>query len=297
METILTSHLVPLQPPYPLIYIGKPYNRVCKHLATILVPSEPGGGRVFDWIPVVETEDYPAGISYEQFLLKGGMFYSLNIKQGDQNIPWEKIMTIAKYCDLLNLKEIDPLGNLSRMLKANGCTVCPPETITIMAWVIFDENKFLYYKLGCSEMNIHATVPVLGDPGLDDFFDFIGSSKNIWGDFNLKMKIYISTVDLEITEEMRRYAKELYVYYGTYFELNRDLDSYLDEDIKQALIEMKYDSKYCRNGKATKKQILKYFNEKLEITPYEYTQLWKMLIDNKWLWYDEYSGIYKIVAE
>lgn len=303
MKTILTSHLLPLQPPYPLVYIGEPYNQVCLQIATLLMPTE-AESKDYQSIPVVDTGDYPPGLPYDPTLHPDGKVWPLNIRQGDQNIPWLKIVNIIIDCNIINLncdkvdynyKEI--FEDFAQIIKDNGCTVTPPEMVRIEAEVNMDNDEFTKLKLICKEMNVCAELfPNMTNPKIKGFFQLIEDLRIILGDYMTELEINICT-NKKPNEVTKKISEHLNFLWGVASGSFNELADYSEETIKRTLIDMRLDNNYTKNGKTTKKRILDHFHHKLDIDPFEFPQLWKILIDNKWVWYDEYSGIYKIVAE
>lgn len=304
MNISLNSHLLPLQPPFPLIYVGKPYYKVVRQLATLIMPRAYAQSEDFyASVPVIDDNNNLCGIVYNQAMTEEGSVLPLLIKEGDKNIPWENIL--HKACmfendklDSTNTVEYQ-VSDFAQTLETSGCTIKKPDFVTIMVEIHFDNDAIVAVTLHSKEIPFVVST-IFPSLSIDDceklslFVNGIHAYTPLLGNFKIKIECENESLKPELQETidkiLERIEYEFDVADGKYINLSE----WKDEEIREELLWVQKNASSYQMGSDSKSIILNALGKRMAVHQCDFPKLWDVIISNNWVWFDEYTGMYKI---
>ena len=309
MNISLNSHLLPLQPPFPLIYVGEPYYKVVRQLATLIVSREPDSHAqskdFFTSVPVIDDNDNLCGTVYNQAITKEDTVVPLLIKEGDKDIPWEKIVYITHVFENDKLDKENTveqqISEFAQILEACECTIKKPSFVTVKVEIHLDDNDFinlvdLYSKdIPFFAARISPSFSNDDCKKLNLFVDKIYAYKPlVFGKFKTKIECDNRPSKPELQETidkiLERIEYEFDVADGKYINLSE----WKDEEIREELLWVQKNASSYQMGSDSKTIILNALGKRMAVHPCDFPKLWDIIISNNWVWFDEYTGLYKI---
>ena len=309
MNISLTSHLLPLQPPFPLIYVGEPYYKVVRQLATLIVPREPDSHAqskdLFVSVPVIDDKNILCGMVYNQSITKEDTVFPLHIKEGDKNIPWEKIIYSTGLFLKDKLDNINTVGQqileFAKTLEACECTIEKPNFITIIADVNFDDKGSIDgVHLSSEEIPYfleHISPSFSNDDckKLNLFVDKIYAYKPLFfGKFKTKIECDNRPSKPELQETIDKILERIEYAFDVADGKYISLSEWKEEEIREELLWVQKNASLCLMGSDSKTIILNALGKRMAVHPCDFPKLWDIIISNNWVWFDEYTGLYKI---
>lgn len=297
MATNLNSHMLPLQPPFPLIYIGNPFFCVCKQIATLIQIKDSISFPYFS-IPIVDSNNIFHGFPYDRTDSPDGKVVLLDINVGDKNIPAEKIIDSIQSINAPEELMAKVIGSFAAAIKNNGCSVYLGQSTTKMTIDFIIQNDKL--------VSIRMDIPLLKmskcfSPDIDEneFEKFVAEIKMYWsllGEFELECtwsKPEQRKDDKQMMTELERIIDKIKFLVDIYInENNYKLSDYSQEDFEQIKKYLKIVD--CNGFKGINDEyfigIAKYFL----IHPYEYQKLWDKIVELGWLKYDKGLDCYVV---
>ena len=288
MKSYITTHLLPLQPPFPLIYIGNPHYRVCRQIATLIQVNNESISQHYFSIPVVDSENVFHGFPYDKTENSNGKVVLLDIKAGDKLIPTKKIVDTLRNFDAPEEQMPKIIKNFAATLQNNGCSVSKPKEINIIASCLFQNEKLVSVLLQIPLLNIAKKFsPDIDENEFDELVEEIKMYWSVFDEFEVK---YVWIKPDKWTDEIQKkkiFDKIDYLFavnFGNYGKLS--LIDY--DDILYGLMNVDVKSFKDINDKS--------FIELAEsccIHYYEYQTFLNILIEKGWFVYDENTGCWK----
>lgn len=307
MKSYITTHLLPLQPPFPLIYIGNPYYKVVRQLATLIVPHESDSHTqskdFFLSVPVIGDNKILCGKVYNQAMTEEGSVLPLLIKEGDKNIPWKNIVHMVcmfenDKLDSTNTVEFQ-ISEFAQTLKASGCTIEKPDFVTIKVEVYFEKDAIIAVTLSSEEIPFVAQT-ISPSFSIDDckkinlFVNEIHAYTPLLENFKIKIEYNNESLKPEFQDTVNKIIEKIKFEFDIANGKYLSLSEWKDEEIREELLWMKKNVPSYQMGCGSKTEILNTLGNQMSVHRHEFPKLWNKIISNNWVWLDEYTGIYKI---
>lgn len=292
METLLQSHLLPQQPPYPLVYVGKPYYQICTLTASLLVPANNKDKYQYKTLPVV---DIPGELGAQTCENKSELFL-LDIREGEKNIPLAKTMRTLKLMEdtIQDIKHDELIKQFIMSMYKYGCNFYPQCQVKIMLTFSFQEDNLINVVASSEELFVKKQLnPDKSD--ITDFIKYITDFNYLCGNLDVQFLPQTNSTSQKAKQIIDDFVKKMNYELGHENGGYEKLSFYTLEDIKEEVLWFK-NNLNTKIGEDSKKKILESIGHRLILSEYDHEDLWKILHDNKWIWFDEYTGLYKIVA-